>query len=367
MKGQRIDKPFLISVLILAFGGFFIFTSASLGLLAREGVSFAAVASNQLAALAIGIVIMILMSKFNYKILKKYAFYIFLLTILLNLLLFIPGLSVTHGGATRWIDLKIITIQPSEFLKIAFIIYFAAWLASVKDKISQPKFGLFPFIIITVILGAILLKQSDTNTFVVVFLSGLSMLIAAGARIRDICIMILIAILGVTAVAYLRPYARQRIMTFLNPAADPLGAGYQIQQSLIAIGSGGVFGRGFGQSIQKFNYLPEPIGDSIFAVESEEFGFLGSTLLILLFIFFSFRGLKIASKVNDLFGRLLIIGIVILITIESFMNIASMLGVIPLTGKPLLFVSHGGTALLITLAEVGLIFSISRFQGKFKD
>lgn len=364
MKLSRIDKPFLISVIILALGGFFIFTSASLGLLAREGVSFVSVASNQLTALILGLILMFVISRFDYKKFRKWAFYIFVATVILNILVFIPGLSVTHGGATRWIDLKFITIQPSEFLKIAFIIYFAAWLSSVKEKVTSAKYGLFPFITIMALLGAILLKQSDTNTFMVIFTAGLAMIIVAGARFRDILIMVLIAGIAIAGVAYFRPYARQRIMTFLNPGADPLGAGYQIQQSLIAVGSGKVFGRGFGQSIQKFNYLPEPIGDSIFAVASEEFGFIGAISLIALFIFFSFRGLKIATRISDSFGRLVIIGIVILITIESFMNIASMLGVIPLTGKPLLFVSHGGTALLITLAEVGIIFNISRFQRK---
>ena len=151
-----------------------------------------------------------------------------------------------------------------------------------------------------------------------------------------------------------------RITTFINPAADPLGAGYQIQQSLIAIGSGGIFGRGFGQSIQKFNYLPEPIGDSIFAVYGEEFGFVGCVLLILLLCFFALRGLKIAARAPDVFGGLLVVGIVILIMTQSFLNIAAMLGVLPLSGLPLIFVSHGGTALFFALATVGIVLNVSR-------
>jgi cell division protein FtsW len=151
-----------------------------------------------------------------------------------------------------------------------------------------------------------------------------------------------------------------RITTFLNPSANALGSGYQIQQSLIAIGSGGVTGRGFGQSIQKFNYLPEPIGDSIFAVASEEFGFVGAVTIILLFIFFSFRGLKIATHVPDTFGRLMVVGIVIMVVSQAFVNIGAMVGVLPLSGIPLPFVSHGGTALFMTLAEVGIILNISK-------
>ena len=190
----------------------------------------------------------------------------------------------------------------------------------------------------------------------------MAMLIAAGGKIKHILIIILITALGVGAVAYLRPYARQRIVTFLNPAADPMGAGYQIQQSLIAVGSGKMFGRGYGQSVQKFGYLPEPIGDSIFAVAAEEFGFVGSVVLIFIFLVFVFRSYKIASGAPDSFAGLMVLGISTLIVVESFANIASMLGIIPLSGKPLLFVSHGGTALIIILAAVGIIANVSKFK-----
>ena len=166
----------------------------------------------------------------------------------------------------------------------------------------------------------------------------------------------------VAGVVFFRPYARQRIMTFIHPTADTQGAGYQIQQSLIAIGSGQITGRGFGQSVQKFKYLPEPIGDSIFAVGAEEFGYIGSLSLILLFLLFIFRSIKIASRAPDTFAGLVVIGIAVLITVESFMNISSMIGILPLAGMPLLFVSHGGTALIIVLGAVGIIANISKFQ-----
>ena len=152
-----------------------------------------------------------------------------------------------------------------------------------------------------------------------------------------------------------------RILTFLNPSSDPLGNGYQIQQSLIAIGSGHIFGRGFGQSVQKFDYLPEPMGDSIFAVFAEEFGFMGALLLLSLFIFFAFRGLKIATHSPDQFGGLLVVGIVILIVSQSFINIGSLIGIFPLTGLPLLFISHGGTALFFALVGVGIVLNVSRY------
>jgi cell division protein FtsW len=188
------------------------------------------------------------------------------------------------------------------------------------------------------------------------------MFIAAGGKWRYIFLLFTIATIGIITLAFVRPYLMARFMTFLDPSRDALGAGYQIQQSMIAIGSGGVMGRGFGQSIQKFNFLPEPIGDSIFAVAGEEFGFIGASALIILFVFFALRGLKVASRIPDTFGMLVIVGIITLIITQSYINIGSMLGVLPLTGVPLIFVSHGGTAMLFALAEVGIILNISKSQ-----
>lgn len=361
-KDLKIDKIFLVSVILLTVAGFFIFTSASLGLLARDGASFQSVAMNQSIGLIIGTVIFYIMSRVNYKNLKKHAFYIFIGAIVLNLLLFIPFLTLDHGGASRWIDLGFVTFQPSEFLKIAFIIYFAAWLSSVKERVSTFKFGIVPYIVIVGILAILLLAQPDTDTLVVIAGTGLVMLLVAGARIKHILMLGLTMLLMLGLVISFRPYVKQRIMTFINHSSDPQGSGYQIQQSLIAIGSGRGTGRGFGQSVQKFNYLPEPIGDSIFAVSAEEFGFIGSVMLIGLFLLLFIRSIKISVNSIDSFGGLTVLGIAILIIVESFMNISSMLGIIPLSGMPLLFVSHGGTALIITLGAAGIIANISKFK-----
>ncbi len=362
MDKLKIDKVYLASIILLAVTGFFIFSSASLGLLARNGASFQSVALNQSIGLFLGIVAFYVMSRLNYKFLRKNAFYILIGAIFINLLLFIPAFSLNHGGASRWIDLGFITFQPSEFLKIAFIIYFAAWLSGLKEKVGTFKFGIIPYIVIISILGILLLAQSDTDTLVVIATTGIIMLFISGGKIKHILLLILVGLIVISSVVYLRPYVRQRVMTFINGASDSQGAGYQIQQSLIAIGSGQIVGRGFGQSVQKFNYLPEPIGDSVFAVGAEEFGFLGSLVLIGLFLLFFIRSMKISMKSIDSFGGLTAIGIAILILIESFMNISSMLGLIPLSGMPLLFVSHGGTALIITLGAAGIIANISKYQ-----
>lgn len=365
MKAQKIDKVFLISIVTLALGGFLIFSSASLGLLAAStGALFSSVTVTQAISLFIGFGCFYTASKINHKLWKKYSLYVLLAAIAVNLLLFVPQLTLNHGGAGRWLKLGPLSLQPSEFLKIGFIVYFAAWLAFVKDKVTTFKMGMLPYLVIVGILGTLLLVQSDTFTLLFIVTTGLGMLIAAGGKFSHILYIILIGAVVVTGVIFTRPYARARVMTFLHPAADAQGAGYQIQQSLIAIGSGKMFGRGYGQSVQKFNYLPQPIDDSIFAVEAEEFGFVGSVTLICLFLLFVFRSFKIATRAPDLFSRLLVLGIAMLIVIESFANIAAMLGIIPLSGKPLLFVSHGGTALIIILGAVGMIANVSKFQKK---
>ena len=360
MTRAPIERSYLVLVLILAFAGFFIFSSASLGLLAQSGPSEKSVLINQALGLVIGLAAFYVFSKINYKIFRRYAFFIFVGAILLNLALLIPDLSLFHGGASRWIYIGSVTFQPSEFLKIAFIIYFAAWLAHKKGKISDFKSGLLPFLVLMTVIGALLLSQSDTDTFAIIFATGLGQLIIAGGKLRHIGLAILAIIAVVALVAYFRPYARERIMTYLDPASDPQGAGYQLQQSLIAVGSGGMFGRGYGQSIQKFGYLPEPVGDSIYAVAAEEFGFAGATALVILFVLFAIKCFRIAARSPDAFGGLLVSGIAMLVIVESFMNMASEVGLIPLSGIPLLFVSHGGTALILALSSSGIVANVSR-------
>jgi cell division protein FtsW len=195
-------------------------------------------------------------------------------------------------------------------------------------------------------------------------MSGVAIYLAAGGRWKPLFVIALVGAVGLAVLVSQRPYLQQRISTFIDPAKDATGSGYQIQQSLIAIGSGGLTGRGFGQSTQKFAFLPEPIGDSIFAVASEEFGFVGSVTIIILYILFAFQALRIATRVPDPFGSYVIVGIVVLITLQSFMNIAAMLAIVPLSGTPLLFISHGGTALFFTMASAGIILNISKYQKR---
>ena len=363
MKAKPVDKILLALVIILVVGGFLIFSSASLGLLSRSGASFSSVAFNQfLFGIAGGGMAMFLMSNVFYRNLRQYAFYIFIFSILITLAVFIPGIGATHGGATRWINIFGFSLQPAEILKIGFVIYVATWLSGMNQHINSFVSGTLPFIGIVALVGVVMLLQPDTDTFMIMAAAGLAMFITAGGRWRDVGVMVLSAVILLALVAMMRPYIMDRLTTFMHPESDPQGAGYQIQQSLIAVGSGGFSGRGFGQSIQKFEDLPEPIGDSIFAVYSEEFGFVGSVLLIILFLSFTFRGFKIAAVAPDMFGMLLVVGFMTIIVLQAFLNIGAMLGVAPLSGLPLPFISHGGTALLATLTMVGIVLNVSKYR-----
>lgn len=363
MKIKKVDKLFLVTVIFLAVAGFSVFASASISLLAKGGAKFSSIAFNQsFFGLFLGSIACFALSRIHYRVWRKYALYIFMISLVMTLLVFAPKIGVGLNGARRWLSIGGVSFQPAEFLKIGFIIYFAAWLSGIKDKVATFKYGLLPFLVLLSVIGAIMLKQPDTDGLVVIALAGLGIFITAGARWRDLLILVLILFIAIATTAYFRPYIMDRFTTFFHPANDARGSGYQIQQSLNAIGSGQMFGRGFGQSIQKFKFLPESIGDSIFAVAGEEFGFLGSSFIIFAFIFFTYRGLKIALKSPDMFGGLLVVGIVILVVSQSFINIASMLGVIPLSGLPLVFFSQGGTSMFLTMAEMGIILNVSRYR-----
>ncbi len=363
MREQKsVDKIFLTIVLTLIGVGFLVFVSAALGMWAKSGAKFSNILISQLAfGLCGGGIAMYIASRIKYTHLRKHAFWIFLLSVILSVLVFVPGIGMEHGGAKRWIDVGITTFQPGEVLKFGVIVYLAAWLTLFKRKIHKPLFGIYPLLVVLGIACAVFIAQRDTGSFLIAACAGAAMYIAAGARWRDIFILFLIGVVGLVALALWRPYVLDRFTTLWNHD-DFQGSGYQLRQSLIAIGSGGIIGKGFGQGVQKFNYLPEAQGDSIFAVLGEEFGFVGTTMLVILYVLFALRGLWIAAQTPDVFSRLMVVGLVILITSQSYINIASMLAIAPLTGVPLVFVSHGGTALLVAMTEVGILLNISRYR-----
>ncbi len=360
MKFASGDRMFLALVLALALAGLAIFSSAALGLLAREtsSVSHDILLQTGLG-FGLGFIAILLARMIPLAQVKRFAPYVYGVTIILTLLVFVPGLGFHSGGATRWINLRFTTFQPAEFLKVGFVLALAWWLAPRARQLENPKKGLLPFVAFLAIPSVILLAQPNTSTTLLLVATGGVMYFVAGAPWRDFGILALGAILAFGLVIAVRPYVLERVKTFLHPSANSLSSGYQIQQALIAVGSGGLLGRGFGQSVEKFNYLPEPDGDSVFAVFAEETGFIGALILISLFIALAARGIVIAGKSPDLFGGLIAVGFSFLIILQTFMNISAMLGIIPLTGLPLPFISHGGTALAATLLMCGIILNVA--------
>ncbi len=358
------DRVFLLITLALAFGGFAVFSSAALGLLARTGASPSHDIVLQAGlGLLLGLVGLAAASRVPLSFIKKSAPYVYLFSLALTALVFVPGVGVSANGATRWLDVGFTTLQPAEVLKLGVVLALAWQLARRSRELHDVRKGLLPFLAIVGAPILLLLAQPNTSTTLVIGATGALMYFAARAPGRDFAILALIALLALGAVLLLRPYTLARVETFLHPSAHALSSSYQIQQSLIAIGSGGLLGRGFGQSVEKFNYLPEPEGDSVFAVFAEEWGFIGALVLIALFVALAARGLAIAGTARDLFGGLLALGFSALIAIQAFVNIAAMLGIVPLTGLPLPFISHGGTALLAVLVMCGLILNVAAHRG----
>lgn len=364
MKFASGDRVFFMLVLTIALLGIAIFSSATLGLLVRESSS---VSRNILLqsglGLGLGFLTFFGARAFPLTLIKRLAPFIYGATLILTVLVFVPGIGFHSGGATRWITIGFTTIQPSEFLKIGFVIMLAWWLAPRARQLDEKRKGLFPFVALVTMPSIILLAQPNTSTTLLILATGTAMYFAAGAPWRDFGTLAVGVLIVLGIIIFMRPYVLERIKTFIDPSANSLGSGYQIQQSLIAIGSGGLLGRGFGQSVEKFNYLPEPSGDSVFAVFAEETGFIGSIILIFLFVAFAARGIVIAGNSHDLFGGLIALGFSFSIIFQAFINIGAMLGIIPLTGLPLPFISHGGTALMATLIMCGLILNVAAHKN----
>lgn len=361
------DRPFFTLVLLITFAGLAIFSSAALGLLARESSSVSRDILVQTGlGLGIGFLALFTARAIPLAQIKRLAPYAYVLAVILTALVFVPGLGFHSGGATRWINLRFTTVQPSEFLKIGYVLVLAWWLAPRARQLASPGKGLLPFLAALAPPAALLLAQPNTSTLILILLTGGVMYFVAGAPWRDFGILALCGIFVLSALVLARPYVLERVKTFIYPSRDSLTSGYQIQQSLLAVGSGGLLGKGFGQSVEKFNYLPEPDGDSVFAVFAEETGFLGATILLICFVALAARGIVIAGHSHELFGGLVAFGFSFLIILQTFINICAMLGIIPLTGLPLPFVSHGGTALVAILFMCGLILNVAAHRKSQK-
>lgn len=285
---------------------------------------------------------------------KKYAFFFFLPCYLLMFFVFIPGFGICEGGACRWVNFFGFSFQPVEFLKLATIVYLAALFSS--EKIKKPIWG---FLAVIGLIGLSLYLQSNLSTLITICLAAIAIFFSSGSRMKEV--LICGACLGVFFLGMIvfSPYRMERVMTYLQPANDTLGDGYQINQTLISIGSGGLNGSGLGLSAQKFGFIPESMSDSIFAIYAEELGFLGSAFLIFLLIIFAFYSIKTAKN-SEPFGKLVAVGVCTWLIAQSLINISAMSGLMPLSGTPLPFLSYGGTHLIIEITALGLLLNVSR-------
>lgn len=355
------DYIFAAALFIIVLFGLLMVTSASVPISQeRFGESYYYLKSQILKGLLPGLALFFIAYFTPYQLWRKLALPIFSVAVLTLIAVFIPKIGAAHGGAQRWLDLGFFSIQPSELLKLSFIIYMAAWLDSKPKALKSFKTGFIPFLILIGIPAVLLIAQPDIGTLGVVALTGVAIYFIAGANIIFFPVIIMGGTAGVWLLTKRFPHAANRLLTFLHPELAPQGISYQINQARLAIGSGGFFGKGLGQGIQKFRYLPEPTSDSILAVISEELGFIGVFSFLFLFAVLIARGFKIAKNAPDNFGRLLAGGIIAWFAIQLIINSAAISGLIPLTGITLPFVSLGGSSLAICLAGAGIVLNISR-------
>lgn len=347
-----------VAFILVFFGILMIYDSSSVSAFQDFGDKFYYL-KEQLKWLVLGFTSLIFFTFFNYRKLYFLSPFALLFSIALLAMVFIPGLGIKAYGASRWLNLRLFLLQPSELAKLTLIIYLSAWFS------EKEKGRLLAFLLLTGLLLALILFQPDMGTAVVLAVVALFLYFLSGAPLWHFAILLPPAgILGFILIR-ISPYRFQRLASFLNPNVDPLGASYHLRQILIALGSGGLWGLGIGQSRQKYAYLPESMTDSIFAIIGEELGFLGTVVLVLIFLFFIWRGFKIAQAAPDRFGQLLAAGITSWFGIQIFVNLAAMLAIIPLTGVPLPFISYGGSSLIVAMSGVGILLNISR-QGSGK-
>jgi cell division protein FtsW len=366
-QGNKPDYILAAIVGLLVFFGIIILASASTSVPEEKFGSIYYMLNHQLLFSFIPGVLFGLMSlKAPLSFFKKKAPLFLLVSIILMIMVFLPSIGMKSGRATRWIILAGFSLQPSEFLKLSFILYLASWLESKSKKIfperPDKKFeeSLVAFLVIIALMCILLYLQSDISTLGVIIATAVLMYFLSGTPLWHTALIVLIGAIGLIILVNVAPYRLERISVFLNPGIEPMGIGYQIKQSLIAVGSGKILGSGLGLSKQKFGLLPYPMSDSIFAILAEETGFLGSFVLTFLFLLFLWRGYKIGKESPDMFSQLTAFGITSWIIIQAFVSIGSMIGILPLTGIPLPFISYGGTALFVELIAVGIMLNISK-------
>ena len=352
--------------LLIAFGLIMIYSASSISALARFSDPNHYL-KRQLFYVVLGIPIIYIVSRTSYRSYKEYSGLMLLCAIALLVMVLIPGLGAKYNNARRWFGFGSLHIQPAEYAKVVWVLFLSNALVKKQDRIKEARVSFWPFIVLCAIFSALLLKEPDFGTVLMFVILMLVMLATAGVPCRYFCLMAPIAAFGLYRFVYLVPYRRVRWETFLNPWADPLYSGYQLIQGWIAIGSGGIFGKGLGAGQQKLLYLPESYTDFIMAVIGEELGFVGIVLTCLLF-YFPFRtGLQISREAPDFLGSMLALGLTMLLALQALLNMGVVLGLVPTKGMPLPFISYGGSAYTANCFIIGLLMSIARSCEKRTD
>ena len=358
---QPVDRIFLGLVLILLVIGLIAILSAGVAVSqVKFGDPYHYFKHQFLYGVLPGVLLMLIVSRIPYKYWRKMAIPLFGLAIVLLVVVLISNAGLELKGAKRWINLGPVSFQPTEMVKLAVVVYLASWLSVRRDKIKDFTEGLIPFVIIMAIIGILIILQPDVGSLGAIAFISLGMFYLAGASFKHIIGLILIGLSGLFVLIKLEPYRMNRFLAFVNPEIDPQGIGWQVKQAAIAIGHGGIFGVGLGHSHQKFSYLPEVVGDSIFAIIAEEAGFIGAGIIVVLFLLLALRGFKLAQQAPDEFSAFLVAGVSLWIILQAMINIMAIIGLMPLTGITLPFISYGSTSLVFLLIGVGIVLNISR-------
>ncbi len=364
MPTKRTTPDFILIIVtltLLAVGLTMVYSASAIWAEYKFNDSFF-FAKRQMLFAVVGIVALFFIMNIDYWTWRSWAKIIIIACFILLVLVLIPGIGIVRNGSRSWIGIGAFSIQPSEFMKIAMIVFLAKYLSERQKLITSFRKGLLPALGIVFLAFGFIMLQPDLGTGTVMVGTSIVMIFISGARISHFVSLGLLGLVGFAGLILSAPYRMKRITSFLDPWEDPLGSGFQIIQSLYAIGPGGLLGLGLGQSRQKFFYLPEPQTDFIFAILSEELGFIGGSFVILLFALLLWRGIRIALGAPDLFGSLLAVGIVAMIAIQVMINIGVVIGLMPVTGITLPFLSYGGSSLTLMLLAIGVLLNISRYS-----
>lgn len=360
-KGEAggIDLVFLILVLCLLTFGLIMLASASyVSALNRYGDSYHYI-KRQLIFALMGVAVMLIIPRFDYHVLRRFSLIFLAVTVVLLIMVLIPGVGVVHNGARRWLNFGI-EFQPSELAKLAIIIVFSSYMAANYKRMKEFKVGILMPGAVLAMVCLLVAVETHVSGAILIFCIGVVMMFVGGVNLSWFFSIGGAGVAALAGFAWLTPYAKGRIETWLHPELDPTGDGFQTLQSLYAIGSGGLLGLGLGESIQKHLYIPEPQNDYIFAIVCEELGFVGAAMVMVLFVLLVWRGFVIAYHAKDKFGSLLVVGIVSRLAIQTILNIAVVTNSLPPTGISLPFFSYGGTSLIILLVEMGIVLAVSR-------